>query len=118
MRNLLIAVAGLLFFAFVPAGKLVGRWETKPSVKGNVTGVVFKTDGAFEGYVNKKPFVSGNYIFKDGLITFTDNGCDGSQAIYKVAFFSSEDSLRFEVVSDTCTDRRNGMTRLILGRVK
>ncbi|HYJ38504.1 MAG TPA: hypothetical protein VEV87_07790 [Chitinophagaceae bacterium] len=58
MRNLLIAAAGILFFAFVPGDKLVGRWETKPSANGHTTGVVFKADGAFEGYVNKKPFVS------------------------------------------------------------
>ena len=110
-----MALAGLP--AFSGENKLIGRWESKPSEKGNVTGVVFK-DSTFEGYVNKKPFVSGIYKLENETFSFTDNGCEGKRGVYKIIFFSGYDSLRFEPVNDSCIDRRNGMTRLVLGRKK
>jgi|KBSSwiS6_1023812.scaffolds.fasta_scaffold10665_2 hypothetical protein len=109
----------LLFF-FTPNDTLTGRWESRPSEKGNVTGVFFKPDHSLEGYVNKKPFTTGTYDFdpKDSIISFVDNGCNGVRAVYKILFFSNSDSLRFRAISDSCTERKNGMERLILGRVK
>lgn len=98
--------------------KLTGRWQTKPSEKGNITGVVFKIDNTFEGFINKKPFTSGNYTLQDSVFSFVDNGCEGKRGVYKVVFFSNEDSMRLVPISDSCTERRNGMSRLILGRVK
>ncbi len=118
MRTIFISVAIFTLFAFAATDKLTGRWESKPSVNGNITGVVFKPDNSFEGYINKKPFVSGTYAYQDSLFSFTDNGCDGKKGVYKIIFFSNSDSLRFEPVSDSCDQRRNGMSRLILGRVK
>jgi hypothetical protein len=99
---------------------LTGRWETKPSEKGNVTGVVFKADNTYEGYVNKKPFVSGTYSFNDidSVITIHEESCGGVTATYKVNFFSNADSIRFIVISDSCDERREGMQRLVMGRVK
>jgi len=115
-----------LFFAmtlilpFTGNDKLTGRWESKPSEKGNVTGVVFKADNKMEGYVNKKPFVSGTYAFnpEDSTFSFVDNGCNGFRGIYKILFFSNSDSMRFQVIADSCTERKEGMQRLIMGRVK
>ena len=118
MKRMFILFMAVCMAAFVMKDKLVGRWESKPSVKGNVTGVVFKEDGTLEGYFNRKPFVSGVYTFENEVISFTDNGCNGSKAVYRIIFFSNDDSIRFQVMSDTCTDRRNGMTSLVLGRVK
>ena len=117
MKTVLMAVAVLMLLSFA-TDRLIGRWETNPSVNGNVTGVVFKSDSSFEGYINKKPFVSGRYTLRDSIFTFTDNGCDGKQGVYKIAFFSNNDSLRFVPVNDSCTERREGMSRLIMGRVK
>lgn len=109
-----------LAFASPEKNMLTGRWETKVSDKGNVTGVVFKEDYKMEAYINKKPFVSGTYTFSpaDSIISFVDNGCDGAKATYKTIFFSNSDSLRFKVMADSCEQRRNGMERLVLGRVK
>lgn len=118
MKSLFLFVAALLAFAFTAKDKLTGRWETKLSVTGNVTGVVFNEDGSFEGYVNKKPFVTGTYTLQDSLITITDNGCNGIQGTYKAVFFSNDDSLRFQAISDDCTERQRGMERTVLGRVK
>jgi len=118
MKGVLVALATLNSLAFLAADALTGRWETKPSPKGNVTGIVFKTDSTFEGYVNRKPFVTGKYTLEDDILSFTDNGCNGARGVYKIVLFNNEDSLRFEPISDTCTERRNGMTRLVVGRVK
>jgi hypothetical protein len=118
MKTVLILGLIMTFFAVKGDKELAGRWESKPSVNGNVTGVVFKTDNSFEGYVNRKPFVSGTYSFKDTILSFVDNGCEGRQGVYKIIFFSHADSLRFVPVTDSCDERRNGMSQLILGRVK
>ena len=110
----------ILLLAFDEKDMLTGRWESRPSEKGNVTGVVFKKDGVLEGYVNKKPFVTGTYKFNaaDSVLTFTDNGCNGARATYKITFFSNSDSLRCRAISDSCQPRREGMERLVMGRVK
>ncbi len=118
MKSLFLSLTLLAFFA--TNDKLIGRWESKPSEKGNITGVVFKSDHNLEGYINKKPFVSGTYSFRsaDSVLSFIDNGCDGMRGVYKIMFFCNSDSLRFQVINDSCEERRKGMERLILGRVK
>jgi len=117
MTRLLLFSAVVILFAFIGKNNLVGRWESKPSEKGNVTGVVFK-DSTFEGYVNKKPFVSGVYKMDKDTFSFVDNGCEGKRGVYKIIFFSDMDSLRFEPILDSCDDRKAGMSRLVLGRKK
>lgn len=111
--SILLAVSG-----FFGKDKLTGRWESQPSPKGNVTSVVFKEDGSFDGFVNKKPFVTGQYALEDNIFSFVDNGCNGAKGVYKIIFFSNEDSLRFEPITDTCGERKEGMIRLIVGRIK
>jgi hypothetical protein len=118
MRTLMISAAIMLLISFTVTDELTGRWETKPSEKGNITGVVFKSDNSFEGYINKKPFVSGKYSLRDDVFSFVDNGCEGKEGVYRIIFFSNADSLRFEPISDSCEQRRNGMSRTVLGRVK
>lgn len=115
----MIITAAFLLSAFANTGdKLTGRWQTHPSPKGNVTTVYFKEDKTFDGFINKKPFNTGQYSFENDTFTFTDNGCDKLQGIYKVIFFSKEDSMRFEVISDSCAPRREGMLKLVMGRIK
>ena len=118
MKTILICIAAIIGVA--SSIELKGRWETKPSEKGNVTGVVFKADSTYEGYVNKKPFVSGRYWFNDAenIITIQESSCNGVPGIYKVDFFSNADSMRFTAISDSYEERKQGMQRLVLGRVK
>lgn len=118
MKRTLISAVIIALVSFTIADELIGNWETKPSSKGNVTRVVFRSDYSFEGFINKKPFVSGKYTLYNGVLSFVDNGCDGKRGIYKLVFFSNSDSLRFEPIEDSCEQRRNGMERTILGRVK
>lgn len=114
----MISAIALAAFALYPADKITGHWESPVSPNGNVTSVVFKTDGTFEGFVNRKAFVSGQYHFENDVLSFTDNGCEGKKGVYKMIFFSKNDSLRSEAISDSCIERREGMSRLVLGRVK
>lgn len=114
----MISIVAMIFAVFPPEDKLTGRWETKPSEKGNVTGVFFKSDNNFEGYINKKPFTSGRYTLEDDVLSFVDNGCDGMKGVYKIIFFSGADSLRFQPIADSCVGRREGMSRLVMGKVK
>jgi hypothetical protein len=111
-------MAAAMMLLPVAKDKLEGRWESKPSVNGNVTGVVFKPDNTFEGYINRKPFVTGKYSLYEDVFTFTDNGCNGAQGVYRIVFFSHNDSLKFQCISDSCTERKEGMSKLIMGRVK
>ena len=106
-------------FSFIATDKLTGRWESK-SEKGNITGVVFKENNSFEGYINKKPFVTGTYSYssEDSIFVFTDNGCNGQTGTYKINFYANGDSLRFKAIIDSCAERKAVMERLIMGRVK
>lgn len=118
MKIVLISAVAMMIAFLSGEEKLTGRWESPRSEKGNVTGVVFKADSSFEGYVNKKPFVTGRYSLQDDVFTMVDNGCDGKSATYRITFFSNADSLRFTPISDSCDGRKAGMSRLVLGRVK
>jgi hypothetical protein len=115
-----IMILAVMISSLLSTDLLTGKWETRPSEKGNITSVVFKNDSVLEAYVNKKPFASGKYRFNvtDSIVSFTDNGCNGVEGIYKILFFSNSDSMRFKVISDSCIERSNGMQRLIMGRVK
>lgn len=114
---LIIAIiTGLL--AFTAKDKLTGRWETRPDENGVITGMLFKSDNTFDMYVNKKPYASGAYTLDDNVISFVDNGCEGQGAIYKIIFFSNSDSMRWEPIQDSCTGRRVGIPKLVLGQVK
>ena len=115
---MMLAGCFLALVALVPENKLAGRWETKPSVNGNVTSIVFKSDSTFEGFINKKPFTTGKYVLEDSIVRFSDNGCNGIEAVYKVIFFHQGDSMRWEPIRDECTERKEGVKRTILGRVK
>ena len=118
MQKLLIAAAMFALISFTITDQLTGAWETQVSPNGNVTRVVFKSDNTFEGFINKKAFVTGNYTFENDVLSFVDNGCDGKKGVYKIVFFSNADSLRFEPIEDSCAERKNGMIRTVLGRVK
>lgn len=94
--------------------KIAGRWETKMP-NDMVAGIVFKSDNTFQGYINKKVFVAGSYDLKDDNITFFDNSCAG-KGTYRLSFFA--DSVRFNLVSDTCKGRSGDVDKAVFGRVK
>jgi hypothetical protein len=118
MKILIIAVSMLLFASNDGPDKLKGRWQSPVSPKGTVTSIFFTGDSTFEGFINRKPFVTGTYTVNDSIFSFVDNGCNNQRGVYKLVFFSNEDSLRFLPVRDSCEPRRNGMIRLVVGRIK
>lgn len=116
MKTLIAAF--LLAAVFAEKDKLTGRWETQPSAAGNVTGVVFRDDNSFEGYVNRRSFVYGTYALTDSVFSLVDNGCDGREGVYKLHFFHNNDSVRFTPISDPCPERKQRIESTVLGRVK
>jgi hypothetical protein len=117
MKTILFSVLAMTLLSGAGIERLVGRWESISST-GNVTGVVFKDDNTFEGYVNQKPFVTGTYDLVDSTFTMSDNGCMGVQGTYKLSFFSKNDSFRIHTVSDDCEARANGVNGRVFGRIK
>jgi len=118
MKTILICITGL--FGFTSTIDLTGRWETKPSESGIVTGAVFKTDNTYEAYRNNKPFVYGTYSFntEDSIMEIEDDGCTAIKGTYKVNFFSNSDSIRFTAIDDDCGNRKTAIENAVLGRVK
>lgn len=117
MKTILFSVLAMAFLSTEGPERLIGRWESISST-GNVTGVVFKDDNTFEGYVNQKPFVSGTYSLSDSVFIMSDNGCKGVEGVYKLTFFSNNDSFRIQTISDDCEARGNGVNNRVFGRVK
>lgn len=111
-----VALISFIIFAFNYQEKtLVGRWEAK-TPDGTILGAVFKTDHTYVGYANKKVFVTGKYGFKDNLLSMDDDGGCKTTGTYQITFFA--DSLRLAVVTDSCTNRRQGTDKLRFGLVK
>ena len=112
-----VAAVMMFLLAFIVPNKLTGRWE-RISPTGNVIGVIFKEDNTFDAYINKKPFVSGTYDLHDNIFTVIDNGCPDIKGVFKMTFFSNDDSMRVELISDSCTERGKGLHNNVYGRVK
>ena len=118
MRFFLILLFMIALMAFTVNNPLIGKWETKPSEYGDVTGVVFKASNEFESYRNNTPYISGIYTVKGKVVEITDNGCGFEAGTYEFIFFANSDSLRFKAIDDGCERRKNAIESTILGRVK
>lgn len=93
---------------------LVGRWETKLP-DNTIAGIIYKADHTYQGYVNKKVFVAGSYDLKKDTLSMSDNGCP-IKGLYKITFFA--DSVRYNVIADSCKGRKHDVDKAVLGRVK
>jgi hypothetical protein len=102
--------------AFSGKERLLGRWESQPSPSGNISGIVFKADNTYMAYTNRTPFTSGVYSLRDSLLTIRESACE-QPGTYKTIFYASGDSLRLQPVTDSCTERAKGISRLVFGRV-
>lgn len=120
MKNicyLLLIGLSLAAVSFInPPDALVGRWQQK--LPDGVTALfVFRTNDTHEIFLNGKSFSSGNYYVHQDTLGFADPFCNlNYYATYKLNFFAP-DSLRFDVLSDTCSGRREGYKQLTMGRV-
>ena len=116
MKTTFVSAIMILLFGLSP-NELTGKWERKLA-GGNILGFRFKPDNSFEAYVNKKPQASGMYTLRGNVFTILSNGCPGIKGTYKINFFSNSDSLRWEVINDSCERRRQGISNIAFGRVK
>jgi hypothetical protein len=90
---------------------LVGKWEYSSTQQGSPFKLlaIFRANGTFDGFINKKEFVSGAYHMKHDTLYISDPTCNAQyNGIYKVEFFGQHDSLKFHVIQDTCKGRREG----------
>jgi hypothetical protein len=99
---------------------IIGRWETK-SKKGNIIIGLFKADDTYEGYINSNMFTKGTYSFKDSIFTFEDDkmatACSGIKGSYKLTFLA-DTAMRFNVINDNCTPRKEGTDGVVFVRMK
>ncbi len=73
----------------------------------------FKADGTYDASEDGKIVVTGGtYEVKSDTLYLNDPVCNPhNPGIYKLIFYA-QDSLRFELISDSCNDRRNGTIHL------
>lgn len=118
MKNTLLALTifiGCVALAFTfQQNTIVGRWEAKMP-DNTIVGVIYKTDHTYQAYVNKKVFVSGKYGFSKDTLSMSDSGCP-VKGFYKLTFFA--DSVRYNVIRDTCSGRKHDVDKAVAGRVK
>lgn len=115
MKTLIVFT--LLMLAFKAPQSITGKWETlQPG--GNTLGMVFKADNHFEGYINRKPFVSGTYTFEDDIIIMNGDGCINMPGKYRIHFLKNTGAIRWEVINDSCTDRKKGLDNIVFTRIQ
>jgi len=121
--SLLGLLAIVLFSAFAikdDPNPLTGRWENTRLYRGTKMSLIgnFKADGSYSGFINQKVFVTGKYQMKHDTLYIDDSTCGlGYTGTYKVQFFS-QDSLKFHVIQDTCTGRREGTNNFMFRKIK
>ncbi|HEY9197239.1 MAG TPA: hypothetical protein VIM77_13275 [Mucilaginibacter sp.] len=99
---------------------LVGKWEYSSTQPGGPFKLlaIFRANGTFDGFINKKEFVSGTYHMKQDTLYISDPTCNAQyEGIYKVEFFGQRDSLKFHVIQDTCKGRRQGTNGFLFRNV-
>jgi hypothetical protein len=99
---------------------LVGKWEHSGISHGQPFNfmAIFRANGTFDGFINKKEFVSGTYHMKHDTLYMSDPTCNAQyEGSYKVEFFARQDSVKFHVVQDTCMGRKEGTNGLLFKRI-
>jgi len=88
---------------------LLGKWEHSGKSQGQPFNLmaIFRANGTYDGFINKKEFVSGVYHMNHDTLYIADATCnDKYNGTYKMEFFGKLDSLKFHVIQDTCVGRR------------
>lgn len=109
--SIVIVILFCVFSFTSDTNPLVGRWEYSGTYQGGPFKflAIFRANGTFDGFINKKEFVSGTYHMKHDTVYVSDPTCNAKyEGTYKVKFFGHLDSLKFHVIQDTCTGRKQG----------
>ncbi|MFD1257702.1 hypothetical protein ACFQ3S_12915 [Mucilaginibacter terrae] len=120
----LIGLLGIIllsaFSIAVETESIQGRWELNSVFKGEPFSflIIFRNNGKYDGFLNKKTFVSGTYRMKHDTLYISDPICNSAyEGTYKVEFYK-QDSIKFHVIQDTCIGRRDGANGLVYKKVK
>lgn len=118
----IIAVLLSSVFAFKDEpNPVLGRWENNSIFQGKPFSflVIFKANGNFDGFANKKIFVSGIYHMQHDTLYIADATCNSNYfGTYKINFMGQADSIQFKVIKDTCRGRVQGTDKFVFKRVK
>ena len=125
MKNVIKILAVMIFCASCrsstmkqPKHDIVGKWDAHNTYQGKsyVLEARFKPGGDYDGFGNGKHFVSGKYRLAGDTIFFKDGLCNMAyEGAYTLTYF--EDSIRFNVIEDTCMQRKNGSDKVAMGRI-
>lgn len=101
---------------------LVGKWSHTHSHDDKTYHdfiAYFKTDGTYDGIEDGKATITGGrYQQNNDTVILNDPSCNPHPVgIYKVVIYAG-DSLRFDVISDSCDARRNGTEPFRFKRLK
>jgi hypothetical protein len=87
-----------------------GKWTSTSTSGGQTYEFIasFKDNGTYDGILNGKVVVSGgNFSVSGDTIAFRDAVCNSAYTgTYRLWFH--DDSVRFSLIADTCTVRREG----------
>ena len=100
-----------------PPNPLLGRWQER-FANGDISLMIFGADGTYDAFVNGKLFISAKYAVRQDTFAMRDGLCNLKyEGTYRLRFFA-KDSVRFQLLQDTCRARRRGVDGLRAGRVK
>lgn len=102
-----------------PVHNLEGEWDAHLAYKGKpyvVTGR-FKENGTYDAFIDGKLIVSGRYRTVGDSAYFKDGNCNMDyEGLYQLVYY--QDSVRFDVLEDTCMERVRGSSGLAMKRTK
>jgi hypothetical protein len=116
---LLVIVCSFISFKS-DTNPLVGKWEYSSTYQGGPFKLlaIFRNNGTFDGFINQKEFVSGTYHVNHDTLYMSDPTCNAKyEGSYKFEFFGQRDSLKFHVIQDTCSGRREGTNGKLFKKV-
>lgn len=92
-----------------PEHSIIGDWKNQSTNGGELFTFLlkFKADGSYDGIGNEKLVVSGHYRTTGDTIYFRDGICNPDyEGSYLLTYY--EDSIRFDLIKDTCRIRIEG----------
>ena len=123
-RNYLLSILCIAIFAIISftsdTNSLVGKWEYSGQYQGGPFKLlaIFRSNGTFDGFINKKEFVSGMYRMQHDTLYISDPTCNAKyEGTYKVEYFGQLDSMKFHVIQDTCTGRKKGTDNKLFKKI-
>jgi hypothetical protein len=121
-KQIAISLLAMTLFSFTlvdETSPILGKWQHYFQKESINFLVIFKKDGSYDGFANKKAFVNGTYRMKHDTLYVSDPTCNSKyEGTYTIEYFGKQDSIKFHVIQDTCQGRNAGVNNLVYKRVK